>query len=144
MKLRSKFLVSLLALTAGLTSASLLVVRHSVNTHAREEVLSSISKASAVLDEIQHRRDEAMERSASLIANQPLLKAIMATEDPPTIQDATYSLWRSAGISLLAVANSRGEVAAVHTAGTGTPKPSAQRLLEQTLASKSAHRLVAG
>jgi signal transduction histidine kinase/CheY-like chemotaxis protein len=32
------------------------------------------------------------------------------------------------------VANARGEIAAVHTAGTGTPKPSAQRLLGQTLA----------
>jgi signal transduction histidine kinase/ActR/RegA family two-component response regulator len=133
-KLRSKFLASLLALTAALTSASLLIIRHSVNAHARQEVLSSISKASAVLEELQHRRDEAMEHSAALIADQPLLKAIMATQDPPTIQDATYSLWRSAGVNLLVVADVRGRVTAAHASGTDTTRASAQASLAQTLA----------
>jgi signal transduction histidine kinase/CheY-like chemotaxis protein len=134
-KLRSKFLVSLLALTAGLTTASLLVVRRSVNAHARQEVLGSLMNASAVLGELQHRRDEAMQHSAALIANQPLLKAIVATSDPPTIQDASSTLWRSSGISLLSVADARGNVTAIHTAKDQISPELAQSLLTRTLRS---------
>jgi len=84
MKLRTKFLLSLLLLTTGLTGASLFIVRRSVRLHAREELSQELENSAAALRDFQARRERAAERSVKLLADLPLLKAMMPTRDPAT------------------------------------------------------------
>jgi len=59
MKLRTKFLLSLLLVTTGLTGASLLIVRRGVRQHAREELSRELEDSAATLRDFQDRRPSA-------------------------------------------------------------------------------------
>jgi signal transduction histidine kinase/ActR/RegA family two-component response regulator len=122
MKLRTKFLLSLLLVTTGLTGASLFIVRRSVRLHAREELSRELANSAATLRDFQARRERAAERSAELLANVPLVKAMMVTRDPATIQDASADIWRSAGADLLVLADPAGSVMALSNSGRALPR----------------------
>jgi signal transduction histidine kinase/ActR/RegA family two-component response regulator len=117
MKLRTKFLLSLLLLTTGLTGASLFIVRRSVRVHAREELSRELENSAATLRDFQARRERAAESSAELLADVPLLKAMMVTRDPATIQDASADLSRSAGADLFVLADPAGKMMALDNSG---------------------------
>ena len=117
MKLRTKFLLSLLLVTTGLTGASLFIVRRGVRVHARSELSRELENSATTLRDFQARREQAAERTAELLANAPLLKAMMVTHDPATIQDASDDIWRSSGADLLVLADSAGRVMAVNNSG---------------------------
>jgi signal transduction histidine kinase/ActR/RegA family two-component response regulator len=117
MKLRTKFLLSLLLVTTGLTGASLLIVRRGVRQHAREELGRELEHSGVALRDFQDRREQAAARSAAMLAEEPLLKAMMVTGDPATIQDASADLWRRAGADLLVLAGPSGEVMALYNSG---------------------------
>jgi signal transduction histidine kinase/ActR/RegA family two-component response regulator len=134
MKLRTKFLLSLLLVTTALTGASLLIVRRSVRLHAREELSRELENSAASLRDFQARRERAAERSAELLADVPLLKAIMVTRDPATIQDASANIWRSAGADLFVLADPAGRVMALHNSG----RPLSQQAVANTLRSAAA------
>src|SRR3954466_8513737 len=95
MKLRSKILLSMALLTAALTAASLFIVRRSVGLHAREEILQSFQNSSITLRDYQARNDMIANRTVDLLAQTPVLKAVMTTHDGPTIQDVSGNLWTS-------------------------------------------------
>ncbi len=117
MKLRTKFLLSLLLLTTGLTGASLFIVRRSVRVHASDELSRELENSAATLRDFQARRERAAERSAELLADVPLLKAMMLTRDPATIQDASADIWRSAGADLFVLADPAGKMMALDNSG---------------------------
>ena len=117
MKLRTKFLLSLLLLTTGLTGASLFIVRRSVRLHAREELSRELENSAVTLRDFQTRRERSAERSAELLADVPLLKAMMVTHDPATIQDASADIWRSAGADLFVLADPAGKMMAFDNNG---------------------------
>lgn len=134
MKLRTKFLLSLLLLTTGLTGASLFIVRHSVGVHAREELSRELENSASTLRDFQIRRERAAERSAELLAGAPLLKAIMVTHDPTTIQDASADIWRSSGADLVVLSDPAGKLMAFDNHGQRLPS----ELVERALASAAA------
>jgi two-component system cell cycle sensor histidine kinase/response regulator CckA len=121
MGLRSKFMVSLVLLSAGLSIASLYVVRNRVGNHVREELLGALHNSAATFQEVQLAKDATAQTSAQLFANVPALKAMMTTADPPTIQDASTDIWRRAGTGLLALAAPSGKLLALHNAGAAVP-----------------------
>jgi signal transduction histidine kinase/ActR/RegA family two-component response regulator len=123
MKLRTKFLFSLIAVTAVLSIASLLLVRHRVRQHVREELTQSLDNSVSTFQEAQHQRDDASEITAAFVANVPSLKAVMTTHDPATIQDTTGDIRRMAGADVLAIADPSGRLMAVHATGMKTPQP---------------------
>ena len=77
---------------------------------------------------MQRHRESDLQYSAQLVANAPVLKAVMATQDPLTIQDASQSIWQMSGASLLVLANPACEVMAVHVTGPGLEARTAQSL----------------
>ncbi|HVP52024.1 MAG TPA: ATP-binding protein [Terriglobales bacterium] len=129
MKLRTKFLLSLLLVTTGLTGASLFIVRRSVRLHARKELSQELVDSAARLRDFQDQRELAAERSAELLAAAPLLKAMMVTHDPATIQDASLGIWHTAGADLFALAGPSGEVMALHNNGRQLPQAAVKGLL---------------
>ena len=120
MKLRTKFLLSLLLVTTGLTGASLFIVRRGVRLHARSELSRELENSATTLRDFQARREQAAERTAELLADAPLLKAMMVTHDPATIQDASDDIWHSSGADLVVLADPSGRVMATQQQRTTT------------------------
>src|SRR5207247_5080062 len=100
-KLRTKFLLSLLAITTGLTTATLLIVRYSVQSRVRESIRDDLRNSVNTYKSFEQQRDLALTRSASLIANLPNVRALTTTRDEATLQYASYDIQRLSGSDLL-------------------------------------------
>src|ERR1043166_3864461 len=79
--LRSKFLLALVLISASLTWATLLLVRHRVEIRVREEIGEALKNSVATFHVLQAQRENTLERSAALLASLPPLKAVMTSQD---------------------------------------------------------------
>ncbi len=123
LRLRTKFLLSMLLISAGLTSVSLLLVRHRVDAQIRKEIFADLENSVSTFQNFQRERETTLSHSADLLADLPNLRAMMTTHHPATIQDASSDLWRLAGSDLFVLADRTGAVVALHTSSNGfTPK----------------------
>lgn len=133
LRLRTKFLLSLALVSSGLTCATLLMVRRSVQVQLRKEIADDLRNSVAVFRNVQQQREVSLTHSAELLANLPSLKALMTTQDAATIQDASADIWRLAPSDLFVLANPAGKVLAVHTTFPGITQRAAQDLLKNSL-----------
>src|SRR5665213_510258 len=132
-RLRTKFLLSLLAISAGLTVATLLIVSYSVRKRVRENIREDVDNSVTNYQSFQAQQEGSLARSAVLLANLPNVRALMNTEDTPTIEDASADVWRLSGSDLLVLANRSGNVVALRTRANGLDSGTAQALLRQSL-----------
>ncbi|HLX86315.1 MAG TPA: ATP-binding protein [Terriglobales bacterium] len=112
-RLRTKFLLSMIAVSAALTFTTLLVVRHTVQQEVRLGIQRDLQNSVSAFHNFQKQREITLERSAALLADLPIVRAQMTTHDPATIQDASRELWQQAGSDLLLLADSSGKVMAL-------------------------------
>ena len=112
-RLRTKFLLSMVVVSAALTLTTLLVVRHTVQQEVRQGIQRDLQNSVAAFHSFQKQREVTLERSAALLADLPNVRALMTTHDPVTIQDASRDLWQLAGSDLLLLADSSGKVMAL-------------------------------
>ncbi len=131
--LRAKFLLSLVAITTGLTSATLLLVRHRVRLQVRAQIFEGLRNSVGTFQNFQRQREVTLAHVAELLANLPSLKALMTTQDAATIQDASADLWHLGGSGLFVLSDRAGRVAALHTAAPGVSRSDAQELLRHSL-----------
>ena len=129
LRMRTKFLLSMLLISAGLTSTSLLLVRHSVQGQIRREIFSNLHNSVTTFENFQLERELTLTHAAELVADMPNLRALMTTHDEATIQDASTDLWRLAGSDLFVLADRAGRVAALHTTTPGFTREMAQQSL---------------
>jgi signal transduction histidine kinase len=115
-RLRTKFLLSMVAVSAALTFTTLLVVRHTVQQEVRLGIQRDLENSVSAFHNFQQQREVTLERSAALLADLPNVRALMTTHDPATIQDASRDLWQLAGSDLLLLADSSGKVMALQAA----------------------------
>src|SRR5690349_20163617 len=101
MKLRSKFLMASLLISTGLSTACLLIVRSTLSSQARENVSADLHNSIQTFTNVQQHREAERVRSAALIADLPIVRALMTTEHERTIQDETGELGRLAEAGLL-------------------------------------------
>ena len=132
-RLRTKFLLSLVLVSSGLTCAPLLVVRRSVRLQLRKEIGEDLRSSLITFQDFQRQREVSLSRSAELLASLPSLKAVMTTQDPATIQDASGDIWRLAASDLFVLANRQGDVVAIPTAAPAITHSVAQELLQRSL-----------
>ena len=133
LRLRTKFLLSLLAITAGLTAATLFIVSYSVRKRVRENIREDVRNSVTTYQSFQAQQEESLMRSAALLANLPNVRALMTTEDAATIEDASTDVWKLSGSDLLVLANRSGNVVALRATGPGLDSGLAQGLLRQSL-----------
>src|SRR5215475_2255948 len=133
LRLRTKFLLSLLLVSTSLACATLWMVRRSVRIQLRKEIVEDLRNSVAVFGNVQRQRELSLARSAELLANLPNLKALMTTQDAATIQDASSDIWRLAPSDLFVLADPRGKVLAVHTTSPGITRGAAQDLLKNSM-----------
>jgi signal transduction histidine kinase len=137
LRMRTKFLLSMLLISAGLTCTSLLLVRHSVQQQIRREIFADLRNSVSTFQNFQREREITLTHSAELLADLPDLRALMTTQHEATIQDASSGLWRLAGSDLFLLADRTGRVVALHTASPGLTREMAQQSLSGSLNDES-------
>jgi signal transduction histidine kinase len=112
-RLRTKFLLSMVAVSAALTFTTLWVVRHTVQQEVRLGIQRDLQNSVSAFRSFQKQREVTLERSAALLADLPIVRALMTSHHTATIQDASRHLWQLAGSDLLLLADSSGKVMAL-------------------------------
>lgn len=115
MHLRTKFLLSLLLVTAGLTCAALLVVRHTAEAHMQEEIESDANTAVRTFRFVERQEQVALVHKADLLA----ALAEMRNGDPSAIEDSSQDPWQSDDFNLFALADGNGKILALRTTDPG-------------------------
>ena len=112
--LRTKLLLSMLAVVFLLTAAVLALVQVRMRAHVSEDLASTLRTESSVYSKVEQARRQQSEQSAALIANLPSLKALMSTHDPLTIQDGSEYFLQTSGADVLILEDSSGKVMGLH------------------------------
>jgi signal transduction histidine kinase len=131
LQLRTKFLISMLVISAGLTCTTLFFVHHLVRAHVRKEIFADLHNSITTFQNFQRDRELTLAHSAELLADLPILRALMTTKHEPTIQDASRSLWHLAGSDLFVLADRSGKVVALHSKTPGLGRDSAEEFLRE-------------
>src|SRR5690349_17967509 len=116
-----------------LTWATLLLVRHRVEIRVRQEIAQALKNSVVTFHVLQRQREATLERSAALLASLPPLKAVMTSEDPATIQDASGMFWSLSGSQLFVLAGRNGDLMALHTSTPGFSRKDANAALMRSL-----------
>ena len=133
-RLRTRFLLSMLLITAGLTTTSLLLVRRSVESNVRQQIAVNLRNSVGTFENFQRQRELMLTRSAELLADLPITRAIMTSPDPVTIQDASQDVWQIAGGDLFVLVDRNSKVVALHTRTAGFTREAAEQYFRQSLA----------
>ena len=133
-RLRTKFLFSLLLVGVGLTAGTLFVARQTAEQQVRLQIFQDLRNSVYTFRNVQKLRQQSLTRSAELLADLPILKAMMFTNHAATIQDASQEQWNLAGSDLLVLADRTGKVVALHSKASDFDRTAAQEALTRSLA----------
>lgn len=132
--LRTKLVLSLVGISAALTAATLTLVRGRVQIRAREEITNGLDNSLAAFQRLEEQREITLERSATLMAALPPLKAVMTSNDRTTIQDASATFWKMSGSQLLVLADGTGNLMALHCSNPAFNEREAQEAMSGSVA----------
>jgi signal transduction histidine kinase len=128
-RLRTKFLIAMLLTSAGLTAVTLFVVQRTIDTRARQGIVNDLQNSVASFRNAQAERETTLRASARLLANLPILKALMTSRHAPTIQDASDELFHLSGRDLFALIDSSGQLVGFHTTPHGVERAPIEAML---------------
>jgi signal transduction histidine kinase/CheY-like chemotaxis protein len=129
MRLRTKFLLSLVVVTASLTCATLLVVRQTAGLRALHEVRSDALNTLHTFRVIQHEHQVSLTRRADLLAT----LAMMRSGDASTVNETGEDPWQSDEYDLMVLADAKGQIVALHSTIPRFPQAAAQESLRRSL-----------
>ena len=143
MRMRMTLLLSLLAVSFGLTALSLAVIHTSLQRQIHGALVSDLQRSIVTFENLQLHRRENLHREAALLANLPSLKALMTVLLKPgpaeerTVRDGGLEFWRVSGTAFFALADANGGVIARYEKGlppaiTETPRDLPQGLVTST------------
>jgi signal transduction histidine kinase len=130
LRLRTKLLLSVILVIAGLTWVALLFVRQSVQERALQELTTSAHNSLAIFDLLQHQRQLVMSRKADLLAT----SAFLSNSDATEFSDSTNNPLDTSSTDLTALADPSGKILALHTTRSGLTTQGVEALLHSTLA----------
>ena len=133
LRLRTRFLLSMLLITTGLTTTSLFLVQRSIRINVRQSIAVNLRNSVAAFQDFRHERETMLTSDVSLLAELPITRAIMSSGDPLSIEDAAPQVWQIAAGDLFVMVNRSGKVVAMHTKTPGFTKESAEKYFEQSL-----------
>jgi signal transduction histidine kinase/ActR/RegA family two-component response regulator len=128
--LRTKLLVSMVAVVFFLTAAVLALVQARMRNQIRADLASTLRTQTRVYADIESVRREQAQQSASFIVHQPSVKALMSTNDGPTVQDGSQWILPASHADLLILENPSGEALAVHAKSKDVTSASVTPLLK--------------
>ena len=137
-------LIAAMALViASATLASLLLIRHLLLNEVTDGLSRDLHRSVRTFQDLQAQRLNALDRENALLADLPSLKALMTTDDAPTIQNGAVEFRNVSGNDLFALADAQGQVVAAY-ANTLLPDAQLTAALQGFLASPSALYLIDG
>jgi signal transduction histidine kinase len=137
-RLRTKFLFSLLLVGVGLTAGTLFVARQTAERQVRLQIFQDLRNSVYTFQNVQREREQSLEHFAALMADLPILKALMTTDHAATIQDGSQPLWDNAGSDLFVLADRTGRIVALHSKAADFRHESAQEALTNSLGQEKA------
>lgn len=132
-RLRTRFLLSMLLITAGLTTTSLLLVQRSIRSNVRQSIAVNLRNSVAAFQDFRHERETMLTSDVALLADLPITRAIMTSPDPVTIQDASQDISQIAASDLFVLVDRAGRVVALHTKTPGFTKEAAEKYFQQSI-----------
>jgi signal transduction histidine kinase len=133
LRLRTRFLLSMLLITTGLTTTSLLLVQRSIRSNVRQSIAVNLRNSVAAFQDFRHERETMLTSDVALLADLPITRAIMTSPDPVTIQDASQDISQIAASDLFVMVDRGGRVVALHTKTPGFTKEAAEKYFQQSL-----------
>jgi len=131
--LRTKFLLSIVLIIAGLTFATLLIVGHTAEGQVQREIEKDTRNSILTFENLRAERQLEENRQAELLATLPSVKSLLSgEEDSPVVREAAEDLWLSGGYELAALADWRGKVVALHTSIPGFSQGAAEEMLARS------------
>jgi len=127
--LRTKLLLMLVSVIAGLTGATLFVVRHSAQTQAKAQIEQEVNNAILTVQGSLNQRELLLSKKGDLLAT----VAYIRNGDPSAIDDASEDAWQSSDCNLFAIADAKGKVLRVHSMVVGLTSANAKELLAKSL-----------
>jgi HAMP domain-containing protein len=110
LRLGTKFLLSILVTIAGLTWFTLLIVGHTAEDRARQELTATVHSSLQILDRMQRARQSAMSRKADLLAT----SAFLSDKDVSAFTDSSENPLDTSRSDLTALADETGRIIALH------------------------------
>ncbi len=130
MRLRTKFLLSLVLIIAGLTFSTLLIVGHAAQEQVQKALEQDTRNSVGTFQNVRAERQIELNRDAEILATLPSIKSIMADESPVAIQEASEEAWRSSDTELFALADWTGKIVGLHSKTPGFPVSAATEMVE--------------
>ena len=128
--LRTKLLISMFGIVFLLTSSVLVLVQARMKDQVRGDLATNVRQESRVYAEVERTRREQSRLTAEMIADQPILKALMSTNDRLTVQDASAAVLLTSRADLLILENQSGEILGLHTRSADVTLATAQPLMK--------------
>jgi HAMP domain-containing protein len=143
-KIRTRFLLVsvLIAVIATVTGGSLLIVRSRVRQQAKQDLSADLARSLITFQNLQCQRRDALVHEDALLADLPILKALMTTNDRRTIADGAVDLWKVAGSDLFGLADRQRRVLTLYTQGKA-PSTDLGTALEKTITRPWQHYVAA-
>lgn len=129
MKLRSKFLASLVVVLATMMCGTLLTVRQSMQAQARRQVEEDARNSILTFQVMEQQRRVVLSRKADLLAT----LAFLRNGDPSVIREVSQDPWQSEECDLFALVDSKGKITALQGRIPGLPVATASETLGSLL-----------
>jgi len=130
LRLRTKFLLAMVLVIAGLTWVALLVVRQTVQERTQQELTISAHNSLVIFELLQHQRQSAMSRRADLLAT----SAFLSNSDASEFTDTANNPLDTSSTDLMVLADPNGRILALHTTRSSLTTQRVEALLHSTLA----------
>jgi signal transduction histidine kinase len=139
-RLRTKFLFSLILVGVGLTASTLFVARQTAERQVRLQLHQDLHNSVYTFHNVQRQREQSLTHSAQLLADLPILKALMTTSHAATIQDSSQDLWNLAGTDIFVLADRGGKIVALHSKAADFDRGAAQEAFTDSMAQSAPSR----
>ena len=108
MRMRTTLLIALFALSIGLSTLGLFIIRIHIQSQIQKQLASDLARSVISFQQQERQQLAMLERQASLLANIPSLKALLTTQDDRTIADGSSDFWKLSGSGFFALLRQDG------------------------------------
>jgi signal transduction histidine kinase len=115
--IRQSLFFVLLAIVIAMTSLFLLLAGSTVNRQVVRTSLAEMARSRDTFQAIEQQRQDLLLRQTALLSELPSLKALMTTNDQPTIVDGGKTFWQTSGSDIFALMRQDGTLLAAYSNG---------------------------
>jgi signal transduction histidine kinase/CheY-like chemotaxis protein len=133
LRLRTKFLLSIVLIIAGLTFATLLIVGRTAEKQVERGMEKDTRNSILTFQNLRAERQIEENRQAELLATLPTVKFLLSQDDDSReMHEAAENLWLAGGYELAALADRKGRIIALHTSIPGFSQGDAEEMLSRS------------